>query len=128
MPSTVRFDCFEVDTAAGHLFKRGARIRLREQSFQVLALLLDHPGGVVTREDLRRRLWPTEVFVDFENSLNAAVARLREALGDSAERPRFIETLPKRGYRFIGVVGDPVPAPGPSAAARKRLLVLPFVN
>jgi TolB-like protein len=128
MSTLIRFDGFEVDLAAGRLFKHGSRIRLREQSFQVLAMLLEHPGDVVTREDLRQRLWPTDVFIDFENSLNAAVARLREALGDSAERPRFIETLPKRGYRFIGTVADAVPAPGPAAPARKRLLVLPFVN
>ncbi len=128
MATVLRFDGFEVDLAAGRLFKRGARIRLREQSFQVLATLLERPGEVVTREDLRRRLWPTDVFIDFENSLNAAVARLREALGDSADRPRFIETLPKRGYRFIGAIGAPVPSPGPAETRRKRLLVLPFVN
>jgi TolB-like protein/Flp pilus assembly protein TadD len=128
MPTFVRFDCFEVDPAAGRLFKRGARIRLREQSFAVLTMLLDRPGEVVTREELRRRLWPTEVFVDFENSLNAAVARLREALGDSAERPRFIETLPKRGYRFIGTISEPVGAVKAEAPPRARLLVLPFVN
>jgi DNA-binding response OmpR family regulator len=81
MATLLRFDCFEVDLAAGQLFKRGARVHLREQCFQVLALLLERPGEVVTREELRRRLWPTEVFVDFENSLNAVVARLREALG-----------------------------------------------
>jgi len=106
MSTLIRFDGFEVDLAAGRLFKHGSRIRLREQSLQVLAMLLEHPGDVVTREDLRRRLWPTDVFIDFENSLNAAVARLREALGDSAERPRFIETLPKRGYRFIGTASE----------------------
>jgi TolB-like protein len=128
MSTLLRFDCFEVDRAAGHLFKRGSRIRLRGQSFQVLELLLDHPGEVVTREDLRRQLWPTEVFVDFENSLNAAVARLREALGDSAERPRFIETLPKRGYRFIGTLSEPVEKSKAAGPHRTRLLVLPFVN
>ena len=111
MSHVVRFDCFEVDLAAGHLRKRGIRIGLRDQPFQVLASLLEHPGQVVTREDLRRRLWRDEVFVDFDNSLNIAIARLRAALGDSAEHPRFIETLPKRGYRFIGNV-----SPLPSAA------------
>jgi DNA-binding winged helix-turn-helix (wHTH) protein len=90
MPTPLRFDCFEVDSASGHLFNRGIRVHLREQSFRVLELLLAHPGEVVTREELRARLWPGEVFVDFENSLNVAVARLREALGDSADRPRFI--------------------------------------
>ena len=107
MPQVVRFDCFEVDLAAGQLRKRGNRIRLRDQPFQVLAALLEHPGQVVTRDALRRRLWPGEVFVDFDNSLNIAVARLRMVLGDSIKHPRFIETLPKRGYRFIGKVSSP---------------------
>jgi TolB-like protein/DNA-binding winged helix-turn-helix (wHTH) protein len=124
----IRFDSYEVDLAAGHLFKGGARTHLREQSFQVLALLLERPGEVVSREDLRRRLWPTEVFVDFENNLNAVVARLREALDDSAGRPRFIETLPRRGYRFIGTPSCSVPAPGPVRGPRTRRLVLPFAN
>jgi TolB-like protein len=128
MSTLLRFDRFEVDLAAGHLFKGGARIHLREQSFQVLALLLERPGELVSRDDLRRRLWPTEVFVDFENNLNAVVARLREALGDSAERPRFIETLPKRGYRFIGTLSVPIEAAKGAASRRARLLVLPFVN
>src|SRR5512139_127105 len=111
MPTSLRFDAFEVDLAAGRLLKHGLRIHLREQSFQVLELLLARPGEVVTREELRQHLWPTEVFVDFENSLNTAVARLREALGDSAEHPSFIETLPKRGYRFTAPVTRPASAP-----------------
>jgi TolB-like protein len=128
MATSLRFDCFDVDLAAGRLLKRGVRIRLREQSFRVLELLLTHPGEVVTREELRQRLWPTEVFVDFENNLNTAVARLREALGDSAERPRFIETLPKRGYRFLVAVSPSPAAPAAVPAKRVRLVVLPFVN
>ena len=128
MSTLLRFDCFEVDLAAGHLFKRGTRIHLREQSFQVLAQLLERAGEVVSRDDMRRRLWPTEVFVDFENNLNAVMARLREALGDSAERPRFIETIPRRGYRFIGTTAGSVLPPGVVRAPRTRLLVLPFVN
>ncbi len=125
MSTLFRFDRFEVDMAAGRLVSRGMRIHLREQSFQVLALLLERPGEVVSRDDLRRRLWPTEVFLDFENSLNTAVARLREALGDSADHPRFVETLPRRGYRFVAAVSKPAAA----ATVRKpRLLVLPFVN
>lgn len=98
-------------------------MHLREQSIQVLALLLEHPGEVVTREELHRRLWPYDVIVDFENNLNAAVSRLRQALGDSAEHPRFIETLPRRGYRFIA---KPIQPGRPGV--RPRLLVLPFVN
>jgi TolB-like protein/DNA-binding winged helix-turn-helix (wHTH) protein/Tfp pilus assembly protein PilF len=101
MQGIVRFGAFEVDLFAGQLRKGGLRIRLRDQSFQVLACLLERPGEVVTRGELRRRLWPEEVFVDFDNNLNTAVARLREALNDSADHPRFVETLPKHGYRFI---------------------------
>lgn len=119
----LRFDCYEVDVAAGQLRKHGRRVRLRDQPWQVLAMLLEHPGQVVSREDLQRRLWPHDVIVDFENNLNTAIGRLREALGDSADRPRFIETLPRRGYRFVGTV-----APAPDAAPHARLLVLPLVK
>ena len=128
MPTSLRFDCFEVDLAGGQLFKRGARIHLREQSFQVLAMLLERPGQVVTREELRRRLWPDEVFVDFDNNLNTAIARLREVLNDSPEHPRYIETLPKRGYRFMASLSGPGPAPERARAQRVRVVVLPFVN
>jgi TolB-like protein/Tfp pilus assembly protein PilF len=128
MANLLCFDCYEVDLAAGQIYKRGARLRLADQPFQVLALLLEHPGEVVTRDDLRRRLWPAEVFVDFDNVLNTAVARLRDTLGDSAERPRFIETLPKRGYRFIAAVSQPVAPTEPALPRRSRLLVLPLVN
>jgi DNA-binding winged helix-turn-helix (wHTH) protein/tetratricopeptide (TPR) repeat protein len=122
-PTAVRFDCFDVDFASGRLSKHGVRVRLREKSFQVLAALLEHPGAVVSREDLQRRLWHGDVFVDFENNLNTTIGRLREALGDSAERPRFIETLPKHGYRFMAEV-RPARPEGRRAAA--RILVLPF--
>lgn len=100
----VRFGSFETDLDVGELRKCGHPIHLRDQSFQVLAALLENAGRVVTREDLCRRLWHGEVFVDFENNLNAVVARLRQALSDTAEHPRFIQTLPKRGYRFIAPV------------------------
>ncbi len=120
-PRIIRFGDYEVDLAAGRLLKRGVNIRLRGQSFEILAVLLEHPGEVVTRDELRRRLWPEDVFVDFDNNLNSAIARLREALNDSAEHPRFIETLPKRGYRFVASLSEPsAPKPG--------LLVLPFAN
>ena len=99
--NAVRFGAFEVDLRAGELRKNGVRIKLQEQPLQVLAMLLECPGEVVTREELQRKLWSTDTFVDFEHSLNAAVKRLREALGDSADNPRFIETLPRHGYRFI---------------------------
>jgi TolB-like protein/Tfp pilus assembly protein PilF len=120
-PELIRFGSYEVDLAGGGLRKSGMRVKLRDQSFEVLAILLERPGQIVTREELRRRLWPEDVFVDFDNSLNTAVARLREALNDSAEHPRFIETLPKRGYRFVACVAT-------SPEQRVRLLVLPFAN
>ena len=97
----VRFGVFEVDLRAGELTKRGTRIRLQGQPFLLLVTLLKQRGEVVTREDLRRTLWPEDTFVDFDHSLGSAANKLREALGDSATNPRFIETLPRRGYRFI---------------------------
>src|SRR5712692_1452429 len=106
-PSTTKsqriaFDCFEVDLRSGELRKNGHRIRLQAQPFQLLALLVEHPGEVVTREEVCRKLWDAETFVDFDHSLGTAINKIREALGDSAEQPRFVETLPRRGYRFIG--------------------------
>ena len=103
-PAIQRFGVFEVDVCAGELRKRGLRIKLQEQPFHVLTVLLQRPGGVVTREELRSQNWPADTFVDFDNSLNTAINKLREALGDSADNPRFIETLPRRGYRFIAPV------------------------
>jgi TolB-like protein/DNA-binding winged helix-turn-helix (wHTH) protein/Flp pilus assembly protein TadD len=100
----IRFGVFEVDLRSGHLRKRGVRVPLQEQPFRILARLLEHPGELVTREVLRQDLWPADTFVDFEHGLNAAVKRLRDALGDSAESPRLVETLPRRGYRFIAPV------------------------
>jgi cholera toxin transcriptional activator len=99
-----RFGVFELDLAVGELRKSGAKLRLQEQPFQVLALLLDRAGDVVTREELRQKLWPADTFVDFDHSLNTAVNKLREILGDSASSPRYIETLARRGYRFIAPV------------------------
>lgn len=113
----VRFGSFAVDLAAGELRKNGVRIRLQEQPFQILAILLDRPGDVVTREELRQRLWPADTFVDFDHSLNTAVNKLREALGDSASSPRFVETLARRGYRFLGAVERPDTTPDPAPAA-----------
>ena len=103
-PQVVYFDVYEADLRSGELRKQGLRVRLPEQPFRVLAILLEHPGEVVTRESLQKRLWSHGTFVDFEQGLNAAVKRLREALDDSAETPRLIETLPRRGYRFIGAI------------------------
>jgi TolB-like protein/DNA-binding winged helix-turn-helix (wHTH) protein len=103
----VRFGAFELNLHTGELRKGGVRTNLPDQPFQVLKTLLDRPGELVTRDDLRQRLWSAETFVDFEHGLNAAVRRLRDALGDSADVPRFIETLPRRGYRFIAPVVQP---------------------
>jgi TolB-like protein len=114
---SLRFGAFEVDLEGRRLLKRGVPITLREQSFQVLAALIERPGEIVTREELRRRLWSSDTFVDFEVALNSAVSRLRDALGDSANSPSFIETIPKRGYRFV------VPIP-----KRPAVAVMPFVN
>jgi len=100
----VRFAAFEVDLSSGELLKHGTRIKVQDQPFRILALLLERPGVLVAREDLRKKLWAVDTFVDFDNSLNTAINKLRDALGDSADSPRFIETLPRRGYRFIGSV------------------------
>src|SRR5688500_17578829 len=103
----VRFGAFELDLRTGELRKSGVKLHLSDQPCQVLRALLDRPGDLITREELRQRLWAADTFVDFERGLNAAVRRLREALGDSADVPRFVETLPRRGYRFIAPVAGP---------------------
>jgi TolB-like protein/DNA-binding winged helix-turn-helix (wHTH) protein len=111
----VRFGTFEADLSARELRKSGVRIKLHGQPFEVLALLLARPGEAVPREELQQRLWPTDTFVDFDHGVNTAINRLREALGDSAENPRFIETVPRRGYRFIAPVESQVSAPSGSS-------------
>src|SRR4051812_36857491 len=125
-----RFGRFEIDSHTRELRKDGVRLRLQDQPFAVLAVMLEHPGELLTRDELRDRLWPNGTFVDFEHGLNAAVKRLRSVLGDNAERPRFVETLHRRGYRFIarvervnGASGSPLAEPGD---AKQRLAVLPF--
>src|ERR1700690_3878667 len=100
----LRFGVFELDLRAGELRKQGMRIRLQEQPFQILAMLLERPGEVVTREELQKRLWPADTFVDFDHGLNKAINKLREALSDSAESPRFVETLTRLGYRFLAKI------------------------
>jgi len=134
----IRFGFFEVNTRSGELLRHGFRVRLPHQPFQVLALLLEHPGEVVTREELRKRLWPDDIVVDFDRGLNKAINSLRGALRDRAEKPRFVETLPKRGYRFIapvesGAIGAArTLAPDPAAPHRlpkiESLAVLPLDN
>src|SRR5438876_2369192 len=100
----IRFGVFELDSQAGELRKHGLKIRLQDQPFQILVMLLEQPGQVVTREQLHKKLWSDGTVVDFEHGLNAAIQRLRQALGDSAENPRFVETLARRGYRFLAPV------------------------
>jgi DNA-binding winged helix-turn-helix (wHTH) protein len=105
----LRFDVFEVDLCAGELYKAGRKIKLQILPFQALAILLERPGEVVTRKEFEKRLWPGDTFVDFDHSLNTAVKKLRQALGDDKNKPRFVETLPKRGYRFIGKLEHAAP-------------------
>ncbi|HUI75335.1 MAG TPA: winged helix-turn-helix domain-containing protein [Candidatus Acidoferrum sp.] len=107
----MQFAAFEVDLQSGELRKSGLKIKLQEQPFQILALLLEHPGQVVSREEIRQKLWPADTFVDFDHSLNSAVKKLRQALGDDAVNPRFVETLPRRGYRLIAPVALGIHAP-----------------
>src|SRR5712692_6647122 len=103
-PRWVRFGTLDVELRTGEIRKQGARFKLQEKLFQVLALLLEHAGRIVTREELRQRLWPADTFVDFDANLNTTLNKLRQAIGDSADHPRFIETIPRRGYRFIATV------------------------
>jgi TolB-like protein/DNA-binding winged helix-turn-helix (wHTH) protein len=122
-PHVVRFGSFQLDLSAAELTRGDSKIKLGEQPFQVLAALLDHPGDIVTREELRQRLWHADTFVDFDHSLNAAVNRLRLVLEDSPDQPCFIETLPRHGYRFIAKVEKPGPESQTSVVSR----VMPVV-
>src|SRR5450755_1165323 len=128
----IRFGPFQADTRSGELHRQGTKVSLQGQPFQVLVLLLERPGEIVTREELTRKLWPDNTFVDFERGLNKAINKLREAPRDHAEKPRYIETLPQRGYRFIAQAATA--APDLAAAAESRspridsLVVLPLDN
>jgi Tol biopolymer transport system component/DNA-binding winged helix-turn-helix (wHTH) protein len=127
MPDTtpspvVHFGIFEADLRAGELRRNGSKIRLQDQPFQVLAFLLERPGQLVTREELHSRLWPADTFVDFDHGLNAAIKRLRDALGDSAENPRFVETLARRGYRFLAPVNQAPQESSPAPRSNHRWL------
>src|SRR3954471_25065984 len=114
MYSTRRFGVFELDLRAGELRRSGLKVKLQEQPFQVLAELLERPGQVVTREELRNRLWPADTYVDLDHSLNAAIRRLRDALGDSSEKRTLVETVAPRGYRFLAPVSV-IPSNGDQA-------------
>ena len=130
-PRVIRFGVFELDLHAGELRKAGVRLRLPAQSVEVLTLLLERSGDLVTREELRQRLWPTGTFVDFDHGLNAVINRLRETLGDSADLPRFIETVPKRGYRFIAPQSQAKQTPEAGVQAdrgRKAGTLLAFIG
>src|SRR5882757_828959 len=107
----IRFGLFEFNNHSGELRKQGIKIRLQGQPMEILSMLLARPGDLVTREEMQRKLWPADTFVDFDRSLNAAIKRLRAGLGDSAETPRFIETLSRKGYRFLAPVDVPRSAP-----------------
>src|SRR5512140_697739 len=135
----IRFDRYEADLVAGELRKNGKRLPLQEQPFQILVALLERPGDVVTREQLRERLWPGQPFVDFDQGLNTAINKLREALSDSAANPRFVETVRRRGYRFTSTVeacpeAEPVSEPAaqvgvePHGMRRRHLLLLAVVT
>jgi DNA-binding winged helix-turn-helix (wHTH) protein len=121
-PGAIRFGVFEVDPRSGELRRNGSRVKLQEQPFQILLTLLAKPGEVITREELRVRLWAEDTYVDFDHSLNAAVRRLRDALGDSAENPRFVETVARRGYRFLA----PVHANGHAVAISQQAPVVSY--
>src|SRR5690348_7527379 len=111
LSSPIRFDVFELDLRMGVLRREGRVVKLQEQPFRILSLVTQRHGEVVTREELRQMLWPADTFVDFDHGLNSAIARLREALRDSADKPRYIETVAKRGYRFVAPLVEPVPLP-----------------
>jgi len=112
-----QFGPFELDVRAGELRKHGTRLRLREQPFQILLMLLEHPGEIVLREEIRQRLWPNNTVVEFDHGINPAIQKLRDALGEPADQPRYVETVAWRGYRFLGVVeraGEPPAAAQPA--------------
>lgn len=122
----MRFASFQFDLRSRELRRDGAKVPVQDQPLRLLALLIERPGELVTREELHRRLWPSDTFVDFEHGLNAAVKRLRTALGDTAESPQYVETLPRRGYRFVATVDDRDDGDGAAAHRLTRLMVLPF--
>ena len=122
----VRFGAFELDNEGGELRRDGIRIRLQEQPLQILRILLEHPGKIIPREELRQKIWPSDTFVDFDHGINNAIKRLREALGDTAETPRFVETLPKRGYRFIAAIDDVPSKLRTTGAPIDSIAVFPF--
>jgi DNA-binding winged helix-turn-helix (wHTH) protein/dipeptidyl aminopeptidase/acylaminoacyl peptidase len=124
-PQRIAFNNFEIDLRSGEVRKNGYRVRLQAQPFQLLVLLLANAGDVVTREEIYRELWPANTFVDFEHSLSAAVKKIRDSLGDTADDPKYIETLPKRGYRFIGTIRPELPVVMPVPVAQESVELVP---
>src|SRR5579862_6655751 len=124
---TIRFGAFEADLHAGEVRKSGSRIKLQDQPFRVLQILLQRPGDLVTREELQSRIWPEDSFGDFDHAVNVAVGKLRTALGDSADNPSFIETVPRRGYRFVAKLNASSPVTPPSPLPRLKLLSRPLL-
>src|SRR5579862_9438044 len=122
---SIRFGNFELDLRAAELRKNGARLKFGGQPFQVLAILLENPGQLVTREELQKRLWP-DTFVDVDHNLNSAINRIRETLGDSAENPRFLVTVPRRGYRFVAPISAPAADEGQRSPAPHKSRALTF--
>ena len=130
-PAVIRFGDFRVDLDTGELFRNGQKIPLQEKPFQILKALIERQGQMVTREQLCRRLWTGDIYLDFERGLRTAISKLRRALDDRAEHPRLVETLPRRGYRFVAPIEAQWPAPAPGAEARGgrvKVAVLPFEN
>ena len=118
----VRFGQFEMDERTGELRKDGTKIRLQEQPLQILQILLERPGELVPRDELRKRVWPSDTFVDFDHSLNTAINKVREVLGDSASSPRYVETLARRGYRFIAPVQESTPMESAASGESSRTI------
>src|SRR5262249_61756199 len=119
----IRFNSFEIDLRTSEVWKHGVRIRLQEQPFQVLRTLLERRGEIVTRDELKQTLWPADTFVDFDDGLNTAVKKIRDVLNDSAEQPRYIDTIPRRGYRFVGhtALAFPVQPAEPATSSARHL-------
>src|ERR1700761_3275375 len=139
--ATIRFGAFEADLHSGEVRKSGNRVKLQDQPFKILQILLERPGHLVTREELQTRIWPDENYGDFDHAVNVAVGKLRTALGDTADNPSFIETVPRRGYRFVAPIATPEPpaaevpplpppvaAPPPPPAKKKRRWLLPVLG
>jgi DNA-binding winged helix-turn-helix (wHTH) protein len=120
--TVIRFGAFELDVNAGHLLRNRRAVRIKPQPFKLLHLLASRPGEIVTREEIRALLWGTDTFVDFEQGVNTAIKQIRDALNEDADHPLYVETIPKRGYRFIAPVegAGPAPAAGPLAASTAR--------